>query len=304
MIGLILCGFSQQAETADPSNCEERLHYLEWTQKYFDSADAVFLGKVVTEETPDPPAPKPAKRAGSMKELLEQIETGQARDTPPRFQTATFRIHKSWKGPVGPMIAVKANLYFDDTGHPALLSTGDSYLVFAYKGDNEVVLHVPVGCASHQSLKETASKMKVLDALTKKPETPSIAQGNEPLIQADVYNTLYEAYVKCDDNLDQSRSEFITDKLERGRGNGISIELLRKLLTHNVQIANQSIADKMKERERYVSEILQGPKESSDERVDPTEASKERHKKISQIDDFIKRKRPYVEVHECILAVL
>jgi hypothetical protein len=133
---------------------------------------------------------------------------------------------------------------------------------------------------------------------------PSNAQGNEPFIQADVYNALYEAYVQCDDNLDQSRSEFITDKLERGRGDKISIELLRKLLAHNLQVAEQSLADKIQERELYVSEILQPPKESSDERVDPAEASKERHKKIRQIDDFIKGKRQYVEVHECVLAVL
>jgi len=135
-------------------------------------------------------------------------------------------------------------------------------------------------------------------------DVPSIAQGNEPLIQADVYNALYEAYVQCDDNLDQSRSEFITDKLERGRGDGISIELLRKLLTHNVQIANQSIADKMKERELYVSEILRAHKESSDQPVDPAEAPKDPHKEIRQIDDFLKTKRQYVEIHECVLRVL
>ena len=133
---------------------------------------------------------------------------------------------------------------------------------------------------------------------------PSNAQGNGPFIQADVYNALYEARVQCDDNLDQSRSEFITDMFERNRGNRISIELLRKLLAHNVQIAKQSIADKIQERELYVSEILQAPKESSNERVDPAEASKERHKKIRQIDDFVKEKRQYVEVHECVLAVI
>ena len=57
-------------------------------------------------------------------------------------------------------------------------------------------------------------------------DDPSIAQGNEPLIQADVYDALYKAYVQCDDNLDQSRSEFITDKLERDGGHGMSIEWL------------------------------------------------------------------------------
>ncbi len=135
-------------------------------------------------------------------------------------------------------------------------------------------------------------------------DVPSIAQGNEPFIQADVYNALYEAFVLCDDNLDQSRSEFITDKLERGRGGEISIELLRKLLTHNIHIANQSITDKMKERELYVSEILRAHKESSDQPVDSDEAPKDRHKEIGQIDDFLKAKRQYVEIHDCVLTVL
>ena len=132
---------------------------------------------------------------------------------------------------------------------------------------------------------------------------PSIAQGNEPLIQADVYNALYEAYVQCDDNLDQSRSEFITDKLERDGGTGMSIELLRKLLTHNVQIAIQSIADKKKERELYVSEILGAHEESVEQPVDSAEAPKDRHKEIRQIDDFLKANKRYVEVHECVLSV-
>ena len=56
-----------------------------------------------------------------------------------------------------------------DTGSHALLREGDTYLVFAYKSDDQVALRVPVGCASHQSLKDTASKIRVLDALTKKP---------------------------------------------------------------------------------------------------------------------------------------
>ncbi len=135
-------------------------------------------------------------------------------------------------------------------------------------------------------------------------DVPLIAQGNEPLIQADVYDALYKTYVQCDDNLDQLRSEFITDKLERDGGNGMSIELLRKLLTHNVQIAIQSIADKKKEREIYDSEILGAHEESVEQPVDSAEAPKDHHKKIRQIDDFKKGKRQYVEVHECVLAVL
>ena len=60
----------------------------------------------------------------------------------------------------------------------------------------------------------------------------------------------------------------------------------------------------MKERELYVSEILRADQESSDQPVDPADAPKDRHKEIRQIDDFLKAKRQYVEIHECVLIVL
>lgn len=172
MIGFILFALSPHLTRAEPSSCDYRLHYLEWTQKYFDSADAVFLGTVVNEETPDPPA-RPAistEPAGNMDELLERIQAAQSLGpSPDRLQRATFRIQKSWTNLVGPKIDVAANLYTDDTSSHALLRAGDTYLVFAYKSDDQVTLRVPVGCASHLSLKDTASKIRVLDALTKKP---------------------------------------------------------------------------------------------------------------------------------------
>ena len=173
IISLISCAIFQQSATADSINCEnQRQHYLYWTQEYFDLADVVFFGKVVSEDTPDPPAqsvPTPAN-ASSMAALLEMIEARQS-STPQqeRSQTATFEIHKSWKGPASPTIAVKASLYFDDTGYHAVLRTGDSYLVFAFKSDDEEIFHIPVWCISHDSVEETASKIRVLDALTKKP---------------------------------------------------------------------------------------------------------------------------------------
>ena len=132
----------------------------------------------------------------------------------------------------------------------------------------------------------------------------SNSQENEPFVQADVYDALYEAQVQCDDDLDQSRSEFITDELERNADNRVSMELLTKLLAYNVQTARQSVSDKTQERELYVSEILRAPKVSSEESVEEAKASKERHEKIRQIDDFLKRERRYVEVRECVLAAL
>ena len=130
----------------------------------------------------------------------------------------------------------------------------------------------------------------------------SISRGDEPFIQADVYNALYEAYVQCDDDLETSRSEFITDEFERNAGNKVSMELLTKALAYNMQSAKQSISDKAEERELHISEMLRTPKVSSEQSVEEAKASKERHERIRQIDDSLKRERRYVEVRECVLA--
>ena len=178
IISLILGASCPQTTRAEPSSCTERLHYTEWTQKYFHPADAVFFGEVVAEEMLYPPA-QPAHPAqptsdsanvSSMQELLDKIKAGRAPPAP-HLQSATFRIQKSWIKLVGPKITVKSNLYFDDTGHHAPFSTGDTYLVFAYKSDDGT-LRVPIGCASHEAAKDTASKIRVLDALTRKPGDP------------------------------------------------------------------------------------------------------------------------------------
>lgn len=182
MTGLALFGLFQQATAAEPSTCMGDQHYTEWTQIYFASADAVFLGKVVFEETPDRCTPpiKPGSdpdNVNTMDELLENIQAGQAAyaqycgSAPARLQKATFEVDKSWKGSVGSTITVKAKLNSNDTGDHPILRRGDSYLVFAYKNDNDTTLRVPVGCASHPLVKDTVSKIRVLDALTKKPET-------------------------------------------------------------------------------------------------------------------------------------
>lgn len=133
---------------------------------------------------------------------------------------------------------------------------------------------------------------------------PSNSVGNELSIQADVYNALYEAFVQCDDDLDQSRSEFITDEFERNSGNSVSMELLTIVLAYNVQVAKQSIRDMTQEREIYISQFLQAPKVSSEQSAEEAKASKERHERIRQIDDLLMRERRYVEIRECVLAAL
>jgi len=183
MTGMVLCGLFQQIAAAEPSTCTGREHYTVWTQMHFASADAVFLGKVTAEETPDrcvPPA-LPTKSGSdpasvnTMDDLLEVIQAGQVAyaqyclNSPTRLQKATFEVDKSWKGSVGPTITVNAELHTDDTGSHPMLRKGDAYLVFVYKNNNDITLRIPVGCASHALAKDTGSKIRVLDALIRKP---------------------------------------------------------------------------------------------------------------------------------------
>lgn len=129
------------------------------------------------------------------------------------------------------------------------------------------------------------------------------ALGDEPFIQADVYDSLYDAYIQCDDDFGQSRSEFITEKLEHGSGQ-ITIASLKKILSSNIEVANQAIAQKSAEREAYVSEIIGGDDKSTDQLEPLAEDDKNLHGEIREIDAFLKERRRYVEVHECVLEAL
>lgn len=131
----------------------------------------------------------------------------------------------------------------------------------------------------------------------------SNAQEDEPFFQADVYNALYEAYIQCDDDFGQSRSEFITEKLEHDSGK-ITIASLKKILNYNVEVAIQAIAQKSKKRESYVSEIIGAHDDSKDQKGDLAAEDEEPHKEVREIDAFLKEQRQYVAIHVCVLEVL
>lgn len=133
---------------------------------------------------------------------------------------------------------------------------------------------------------------------------PSNAPADEPFLQADVYDALYSAHVQCDDDLDLSRSEFITNEIERNGSNRLSKEMLAKLLAHNVETARKTIAEKTQERKLIVSEMLRAPTVSSEESIETRQASRERHERLRQIDELLKRHRRYVEVYDCVIGEL
>lgn len=130
------------------------------------------------------------------------------------------------------------------------------------------------------------------------------ADQDEPQFQADVYNELYEAHVKCDENLDQSRSEFIVEMFDRHRGNRVSKELLIKLLRHNIRIAREELSERLEERERYVSERVNELENHLEHGADSNDRFRERQEQLKSLDDKISTKRRYVEINLCVLSFL
>ena len=131
----------------------------------------------------------------------------------------------------------------------------------------------------------------------------SNSQNDQPFIQADVYNSLYDAYIQCDADFGQSRSEFIIERLENVHGQ-ITIASLRKILNHKVEIAKQAIATKTSERESYLSEIVGADSQSERQPVDPADDDEAPFTEVRKIDAFLKEQRQYVKIHECVLEAL
>jgi hypothetical protein len=106
-----------------------------------------------------------------MKELLEMIEAGQqaakSPPTPAQFQTATFELVRSWKGPAGTSAFGKSLI--SNQYNSALFRLGETYLVFGFKNDDkdDETYLVPPRCAYVLSGQDTPSRIRVLDALTK-----------------------------------------------------------------------------------------------------------------------------------------
>ena len=166
-----------QSSASTPATClpKQEQHYLNWTQDYFDSADVVFVGTVVSAATSSRRSPGGESHAGgdpannaTMAELVRRI--GKDQDwvrSNGRFQLALFEVTDSWKGVSVPTIVTKADLYFDDTGYYPTLHVGETYLVFAFGEDPSQVYSIPVGCSTLRADEESAARIRVLDALIK-----------------------------------------------------------------------------------------------------------------------------------------
>jgi len=126
----------------------------------------------------------------------------------------------------------------------------------------------------------------------------------EPEFQADVYNELYEAHVKCDEELEQSRSEFIVEMFERNRGERISRELLRKLLVHNIEVAREELDKARKDRDRFISERMTDLETVQDSESKSNDRFRKRQEQLRLLDEKISARKRYVEVNLCVLSFL
>ena len=129
------------------------------------------------------------------------------------------------------------------------------------------------------------------------------ASQSEPQFQTDFYSELYEAHAQCDEDLDQTRSEFIVDMFERYRGNKVSKELMTKLLLHNIRIARMDLTETRKEREQNVSN-LKDLETGSEHEPDSNDRDRERQKRLKSLDERIVTKQRYIEFNLCVLSVL
>lgn len=111
--------------------------------------------------------------------------------------------------------------------------------------------------------------------------------------QADVYNALFEARRHCDEGLKQSRTEFIAEMFDRHGGQTVTLNTLKKLLSHRVEIDRQAVAELQEKRREllYATE----PFESE---------TTPRKKAVSSIDAEILAKNHRIQVRECILKTL
>lgn len=131
----------------------------------------------------------------------------------------------------------------------------------------------------------------------------SPSRGDERFIQADVYSALYDAYARCDDDLEQSRSEFITEKLQLDSGR-ITMASLLRVLDYRVTSAARQIVQKTSEREAYVSEILGRDDGSENHGAHNPAGDVVAHEKVRKLDAFLAERRRYLEVHQCVLEAL
>jgi hypothetical protein len=116
-----------------------------WAKDSLDSADAVFLGRVVSiDEIPqDEPQQANDSDASTMAELLQRIEASQELANTQYDHVVSFEVIKSWKDPIYPIVRTRVMLgMFRDA---RAFREDESYLVRA-RDEEDAIYRIANRC--------------------------------------------------------------------------------------------------------------------------------------------------------------
>ena len=143
-------------EDSGPENAE-------WVQKYFDRADVVFVGEVISAEFPAQVArPAQPENVGSMIELLDLMKAGQDPALyEHRYQRVTFDLLKVWKGDGSVLITARVS----ESDVIRLIPIGTKLLVFGHKL-KDGLYSMSFRCGKTTRVEDADEKIGFLDKLT------------------------------------------------------------------------------------------------------------------------------------------
>jgi hypothetical protein len=134
-----------------------------WAEEALKNGDTVFIGRVLSVEAipqPESGARESSNDAASMGELLEKIRTAQDPDFFDHI--VSFKILKTWKDPLLPVVRSKVHLGLYAS---RAFAVGDDYLVIGRDIEGEVYwIRSLCGDAIHSQI--SAAYLDALDELT------------------------------------------------------------------------------------------------------------------------------------------
>ena len=178
-IFVVLMLLSSHDTAGSPPNCSDnKLNLDDWVRKYLESSETVFLGEVISIDSPrfDTPPSDPDKHvesteskpagASSMDELLKSIEAGQASSSDPNIRINSFEVLRSWKEAKLPVVRTKGSV--NSARYGLTFEKGQSYLVFADNYDGKFY-RVSANCSFTLFAADAAERIEILNELVPSP---------------------------------------------------------------------------------------------------------------------------------------
>jgi hypothetical protein len=166
IVGLLLLSFAQTSAWASTIICRDNDRDVRAVvERRLESADMVFLGKVLSESKPNfsVAADTTLPPIQSMREFAEYLESDTFKAHAKRlYQTTTFRVLQSWKGVSKSQVDV-TNIAIPGQ-YGTYLELGSSYLVFAYE-DEDQSLSLLTYCNSTIPANDAEERIEALHSL-------------------------------------------------------------------------------------------------------------------------------------------